>query len=93
MTTGDKVHVFWDNSNIFIPARYVASRKDGVYAEPHVRVHFDKLFRLAQGGREVASAVCVGSVPPQLQAVWDRLRATGVEVSDGRCVADILALL
>jgi hypothetical protein len=25
----ENIYVFWDNSNIFIPAQYVANRKEG----------------------------------------------------------------
>lgn len=75
-----KAYIFWDNSNIFIPAKFAASRRDGVFAEPLVRIQFDNVFRLAHAGRPVGSAVCVGSVPPELRAVWDRLRATGVTI-------------
>lgn len=35
----DSVHLFWHNSNIFIPAQYVATRRDGGFAERNVRVH------------------------------------------------------
>jgi hypothetical protein len=75
-----EVHVFWDNSNIFIPAGYVARDRDGTLQQPHVRLQFDNLYDLARAGRTVTSAICVGSVPPELDAVWARLRAVGVEV-------------
>lgn len=74
------VHIFWDNSNIFIPAKFAASRRDGPMQEHSVRIQFDNMYRLASAARDVESAVCVGSVPPELEAVWDRLEATGVEV-------------
>lgn len=74
------VHIFWDNSNIFIPAGYVAKRREGTLQQHYMRIQFDNLYALARAGRQVESAVCVGSVPPDLQAVWERLRATGVEV-------------
>lgn len=74
------VYVFWDNSNIFIPARYVANRKDGAMQEYAVRLQFDNLYRLATAARPVARARCVGSVPPELDAVWDRLEDAGVDV-------------
>ena len=76
----DEVYVFWDNSNIFIPAKYAASRKEGGFAEVNVRIQFDSLFRLAHAARAVRAGICVGSVPPDLRAVWDRLRASGIEV-------------
>jgi hypothetical protein len=76
----DRVCIFWDNSNIFIPARYLANRREGWSAERDVRIHFDNMFSLARAGREIEAAVCVGSVPPELEAVWDRLERAGVEV-------------
>jgi hypothetical protein len=74
------VHIFWDNSNIFIPAQYVARHRDGTLQQSHLRIQFDHLYGLARAGRPVASAVCVGSVPPELAAVWDHLRALRIEV-------------
>lgn len=74
------VFIFWDNSNIFIPAKYVAQRREGGFAEQQVRIHFENLLRLARGGRTVQAGICVGSVPPELKVLWDRLRETGVEV-------------
>ena len=75
-----EVHIFWDNSNIFVPAGYVAKDRDGTLQKRFVRIQFDNLYELARAGRPVASAVCVGSVPPELDAVWERLRGIGVEV-------------
>lgn len=74
------VHLYWDNSNIFIPAKYAAERREGSHAFPSVRIQFDNLYRLAHAGRRVAAGVCVGSVPPDLQRVWQRLGSTGIEV-------------
>lgn len=78
--TRPAVHIFWDNSNILIPAQYVAAHHDGVLQQNRVRIQFDRLFDIARAGRPVAPAVCVGSVPPDLKAVWSRLRAVGVDV-------------
>jgi hypothetical protein len=74
------VHIFWDNSNIFIPAKYAANRRDGPMLEHAVRIQFDNIYRLASAARDVATAVCVGSVPPELEAVWGRLEQAGVDV-------------
>jgi hypothetical protein len=79
-TAPPETHIFWDNSNIFIPAGYVARRREGTLQQRYIRIQFGNLYDLARAGRPVASAVCVGSVPPDLRAVWDRLRAVGVEV-------------
>jgi hypothetical protein len=48
--------------------------------ERHVRIQFDHLYELARAGRKVGSAICVGSVPPELETVWERLRQVGVGV-------------
>lgn len=73
--------MFWDNSNIFIPAQDVAARRDGLAERSAVRLQFDNLFRLAVMGRPIANAFCVGSVPPDLGKVWKRLRVdTGANI-------------
>jgi len=76
----ESVLIFWDNSNIFIPAKYVANRREGTTAEFDIRIQFDNLLSLARAGRQVTSGICVGSVPPELEHVWKRLRDTGVTV-------------
>lgn len=42
----DKVHIFWDNSNIFIPARFVATKREKGFADTAVRIQFDNLVKL-----------------------------------------------
>jgi hypothetical protein len=74
------IYMFWDNSNIFIPTKYVANRREGLYAEHSIRIHFENLFNLARAGRNVRRGICVGSVPPELDRVWQRLRGTGITV-------------
>jgi hypothetical protein len=76
----EHVCVFWDNSNIFIAAKNVATINEGWAATHQLRIEFENLYELAVAGRKVDRAVCVGSVPPELAKVWDRLRATGVIV-------------
>ena len=75
-----KVLIFWDNSNIFIPAKGVAVDKDGPMAKNLVRIQFENLLNLARAGRQIVAGLCVGSVPPELDAVWVKLRAAGVVV-------------
>lgn len=74
------VFVFWDNSNIFIPAQDVANVKEGGVASREIRINFDNLYKLAAAARPVTRAICVGSVPPEMDAVWEHLRSAGVEV-------------
>ncbi len=74
------VFVFWDNSNIFISAKSVAAEREGGDAAYHIRIQFDNLLQLAIAGRKLEFAVAVGSVPPPLRHVWNRLEAAGVQV-------------
>ena len=45
------VFVFWDNSNIFISAKTVATEREGIDAGYQVRIQFDHLLQLAVAGR------------------------------------------
>jgi NYN domain len=78
MTT-PKVHLFIDNSNIFISAKDEAQKREGRPARSQVRLQFEHLVELAVAGRELGNVCVVGSIPPEQRAVWDRLEAvTGV---------------
>src|SRR3972149_4890107 len=75
------IYLFWDNSNIFVPAKYVAQRREGGFAERDVRIHFRNMYQLAVAGRPLAKAVAVGSVPPEFRKLWDRLQnETGIQI-------------
>ena len=74
------IYVFWDNSNVFISAKRVAEGLEPAYGWRLVRIQFDNLFRLATAGRQVERAICVGSVPPELETIWSRLEGAGVRV-------------
>ena len=76
----DKVFIYWDNSNIFISAQQVAIEREGEAARFRVRIHFRNLLQLAHGNREIERAIAVGSVPPELRHVWNRLENEGVTV-------------
>jgi hypothetical protein len=76
----DDVYIFWDHSNIFVPAKEVARRREGLSAERDIRIHFQNVFALARAGRTVPKAICVGSSGTQLQPVLSRLAATGVDL-------------
>lgn len=72
--------IFWDNSNIYIPAQEVATKRDGAIVGRDLRIQFENMWNLARAGRTVTSGVCVGSLPPEMEEVWSRLRATGVDL-------------
>ncbi|MBF0486979.1 MAG: NYN domain-containing protein [Nitrospirae bacterium] len=75
-----KVFVFWDNSNIFISGKMVASEKEGQDAYHQLRLQFDNILKLARAGRDIEYAVAVGSVPPELRQVWYELERCGIEI-------------
>ena len=76
----DKVFIYWDNSNIFISAQQAAAELEGDAVRYRVRLHFRNLLTLAAAGRDIEHAVAVGSVPPELRHIWNRLENEGVTV-------------
>lgn len=76
----DSVFVYWDNSNIFIGAQDLAEEREGPAARYRVRVHFRNMLALAHAGRYIQHAVAVGSIPPELRHVWNRLENEGISV-------------
>ena len=73
--------VYWDNSNIFHEAGRLAERKESSSgARYRVRIHFDNLLRLAHADRPLKRALAAGSIPPDLEQLWNRLEGQGVEV-------------
>ena len=76
----DKVFIYWDDSNIFIRAQQVAIDREGEAVRSRMRIHFRNLLELARAGREIEHAVAVGSIPPELRHVWNRLENEGVTV-------------
>ena len=76
----EKVFIYWDNSNIFISAQQVARELEGEDARPRMRIDFRNLMELAHAGREIEHALAVGSIPPELRHVWNRLENEGVTV-------------
>jgi len=77
----DKVFIYWDNSNIFYEAqRFAEDRDEGPGARWRVRINFDNMLRLAHADRVVEKAVAVGSVPPEMEQLWNRMENRGIEV-------------
>ncbi len=75
-----RVHVFWDDSNIFIAGQKHCASVESATVAADFRIHFRNLFELAVVGRPVGTAICVGSIPPGLQELWDELERTGIAV-------------
>ncbi len=75
-----QVFIYWDNSNIFISAQEAAVEREGEETRSRVRIHFRNLLALAHAGRSIERAIAVGSIPPELRQVWNRLENEDVEV-------------
>ena len=76
-----RVFVYWDNSNVLHEAQRLADERECTpNARYLVRVHFDNLLRLAAADRPLARAVAAGSVPPEMQQLWNRMENGGVDV-------------
>ena len=77
----DQVFVYWDNSNVFHEAQRLAEEREGTPGARYlIRIHFENLLRLAEAGRPLAKAVAAGSVPPEMQQLWNRMENRGVEM-------------
>lgn len=76
-----RVFVYWDNSNLFHEAQRLAEEREGTPgARFLVRIHFDNLLQLALAGRPLAKAVAAGSIPPDMQQLWNRIENQGIDV-------------
>ena len=77
----ESVFIYWDNSNIFHEAqRFAGQVEDAPNVRYRVRIHFDNMLRLAHADRPIERAFAIGSVPPEMRQLWNRLDNSGVEV-------------
>ena len=77
----DQVFVYWDNSNVFHEAQRLTEEREGTPGARYlIRIHFENLLRLAEAGRPLAKAVAAGSIPPEMQHLWNRMENGGVQV-------------
>ena len=76
----DNVFIYWDNSNIFHGARAAAEQREGQIARYRVRINFKAMLQLAHAGRPVKKALAVGSVPPEMRSLWNRMEAEHIDV-------------
>ncbi|MBM3329324.1 MAG: NYN domain-containing protein [Calditrichaeota bacterium] len=77
----DKVHIFWDNTNIFLTAVDTAGEMEPGLSRYAVRVHFNNLFQLVSRGREVLTKELAGSVPPQAASLWEYAERMGFKTT------------
>jgi hypothetical protein len=73
-----QVSIFWDNSNVFVPAIDVAKERDGAIVGHSLRIHFANLFELARAGRRVNGGYCVGTTPIRNPKLEERLAGVGI---------------
>ena len=77
----ESVFIYWDNSNIFHePQRLASERSEGANARYRVRIDFENMLRLAHADRPIEQALAVGSIPPEMRQLWNRMESSGVEV-------------
>lgn len=67
----NKVHIIWDNSNIFLSGRSVCDKLE--YKAGEFRINFESLIDLAADNRPIDQVFCVGSVPPPTDSVWGHI--------------------
>jgi hypothetical protein len=67
----DRVHIIWDNSNIFVSGRAVCDKNE--YRPSEFRISFEDLIDLAADNRPIEQVFCVGSVPPPTDSVWGHI--------------------
>ncbi len=75
------LHLFIDNSNVYIEGQRVAREKFH-YDDSLVirfRVSYGGLLDFVSEGRSLSEAVLVGSRPPPNDALWNRLKNLGIE--------------
>ena len=68
----DRVHIIWDNSNIFLSGRSVCEKLEYNKAGGF-RINFENLIDLAADTRPIEQVFCVGSVPPPTDSVWGHI--------------------
>lgn len=75
------LHLFIDNSNVFIEGQRVA--RDAFHYDDQLvmrfRVNYGALLDFVRQDRGLKEAVLVGSRPPSNDALWNRLEQLGIE--------------
>ena len=74
-----KVFIYWGNSNIYLAAQGLVKTKAAVFDPRSLRIQFDSLLDLARCKRPWGRVVAAGSIPPDMQKLWDRMADLGVE--------------
>ena len=71
------VYVYWDHSNIMLEAQNIAQETEsaelGVDVGRRLHLDFHNLLLLAHENIPLVKAVAAGSVPPEMETMWNRL--------------------
>lgn len=73
------LHVFWDNSNIYVGMLAAKKLKEPEVPQVAMRVDFENLVNLVHKDRETGHLVLAGSVPPECRALWQHARKHGYD--------------
>ena len=66
----DNIHIFWDNTNIFLGAIDTATQVEPTAPRYAVRVYWRNLYNLVVRERQAITKEIAGSVPPQAADLW-----------------------
>ena len=74
------LHLFIDNSNLYIEAQRVARMKFFYDDElvVRLRIHYGGLLEKVRNGRKLMETVLVGSRPPENDSLWEKLKTMGI---------------
>lgn len=67
----DRIHILWDNSNIFLSGRRTGEELE--QKTEGFRIQFENLIDLAADNRPIEQVFCVGSIPPPTDSVWGHI--------------------
>ena len=78
--TSTRVHVFIDDSNLFIEGQRTAANRDpsDTSARSRFRIDFGRFLEWVSDGRTLADVYLVGSRPPAVDTFWKMLPAKGI---------------
>ena len=70
------IWIYVDNSNIWIGAKYLASKVKGFQSsqDHRVRISIGNLTDVVSKSREVRQGTLYGSEPPKIDSVWEKIR-------------------
>ena len=71
----EKIHIFVDNSNIFLGAQYMANSRD-----PFIRIRQDAIAGLVTRGRHAIERHVFGSKPPRNNEIWNKWKKQNFHV-------------